>query len=759
MPIFISNFGRYVLSIIIILIVVSATALYDFLLFHIIAEFISIIIGVLVFILVTNSRRHLDNSFFLLLGVAYLYVAILDFFHTLSYFGMGIITGHGASLPTQLWLIARFTESLSILIALRLFHRRLNYSVLHLAYAAVTGLLLADVFYFGYFPAAFIQGSGLTAFKIYSEYAIVAILFVALTSLYAKRRFFDRRVFFYLHYSIIATILGELVFTLYTDVYGLFNVIGHLFKIISFYLIYLAIVKTGLTDPRRLFYKKLADSEERLKESEERYRSLIELSPDAIIVHSNGRIRFANPAAAALFALKRAELDGQKMIDYIDPGFHSLIEDKFAGSLAGTAKAPRAQIRIKSADGRFIFVEVVSKAITYRGQEAVQMIMHDITKRMEDEHRLKQHARRLEELTREIFKFQLAVEDASDAITITDDRGIIVYANQAAEIKTGYTDKEIIGQTSRLWDCRLLADKDNSVLERRTPWDLLKSGQSSFNGEVMNRSKNSREYLSALSISPVYSAEPKVIYYVCIERDITRLKEIENAKLEFVYFVSHQLKNPLAGIRLLIELLFKGLAGEFTSGQKNYLADIAGSAEKMSKLIETLLQMSRLELGTFPIEPEPMDLAIQFNMLFDSLRLQADKKSIKMTKNIPAGLPVILMDLNAFNLIFENLVTNAIRYTKNGGTITAAAELAGGEIIVKISDTGRGIPAGVGDKIFKKLFRANNARQSDMEGTGLGLYIVKTLADMIGARVWYESHEGAGTTFFIALPLDKFQAN
>ena len=115
------------------------------------------------------------------------------------------------------------------------------------------------------------------------------------------------------------------------------------------------------------------------------------------------------------------------------------------------------------------------------------------------------------------------------------------------------------------------------------------------------------------------------------------------------------------------------------------------------------------------------------------------------------------MDTSVFNLIFENLLSNAIRYTDNGGTITIELTNQNNELTVKISDTGCGIPEQARGNIFTKHFRAENAKKKDPGGTGLGLYIVKTIADKIGARVWFASQENVGTTFFVALPFDKFR--
>jgi len=243
------------------------TSLYSYLLFHGLAELFSIVIACGIFMLAWNSRRFLDNTYLLFIGIAYLFIGGLDLIHTLAYKGMGVFPGYDANLSTQLWVAARYVESLSLLIACFFIGRKLKTNLVFLSYISAMFLLLGSIFSWNLFPLCFVEGMGLTAFKKISEYIISLILLASIAMLFKKRREFDEGVLRLLIASIILTIGSELSFTFYVHVYGLFNLIGHYLKIISFYLIYKAVIETGLVRPYALLFRDLKRSEKALRKA------------------------------------------------------------------------------------------------------------------------------------------------------------------------------------------------------------------------------------------------------------------------------------------------------------------------------------------------------------------------------------------------------------------------------------------------------------------------------------------------------------
>lgn len=267
---------------------------YNYLLFHSLAELFSIIIAVSIFLLSWNARRFLQNDYILFVGVSQLFVALLDILHTLSYSGMNIFTGYDANLPTQLWIAARYWQSLSFLAAVFFVRRKLKPYLLILIYSILLALLIGSIFYWNLFPASYIEGAGQTAFKLTSEYIINGIYLLALLGLIYQRQHFSRVMLRWMVLAIVASMLAELAFTFYVSVYDLSNLVGHYLKIAAYYFLYKAIVETGLVKPYELLFHDLVRNEEALRIS----RDELQRINDELIA-ANRKLLEANAATQA----------------------------------------------------------------------------------------------------------------------------------------------------------------------------------------------------------------------------------------------------------------------------------------------------------------------------------------------------------------------------------------------------------------------------------------------------------------------------
>ena len=267
-PVIIKGIAANTLFAVIFLFGLYLTSLYSYLLFHSIAELFSIVIAFSIFMFAWNSRRYIDNFYFIFLGIAYLFIGGLDSLHTLSYKGMNIFTDYDYY-ANQLWIAARYMESISLVVAFAFLSskRKTKPFQVFLVYSVTSFLIVASVFYWKSFPVCFVEGEGLTLFKKLSEYVISSILVVAIYLLYKNREHFDKQVFRLLLWSMIFTIFAELAFTFYISNYGISNLIGHFFKIISFKFIYEAIISIGLTKPYDLMFRDLKKNEQALIEA------------------------------------------------------------------------------------------------------------------------------------------------------------------------------------------------------------------------------------------------------------------------------------------------------------------------------------------------------------------------------------------------------------------------------------------------------------------------------------------------------------
>jgi len=333
-------------------------SLYSYLLFHIIAEIFSIIVAFSIFIISWNSRRFIDNNYFLFIGIAFLFVGLMDLAHTIAYPGMAVLPGSGTNAAAQLWISARYIQGLSLLAAPLLIGRRLRFNWLIPSYGLIVLLLWVSIFYWQNFPACFIEGVGLTAFKKISEYVISLILLGSIFVTFQKRREFDSMVLRLLFAAIIVTIISELFFTLYEHPFGLPNLIGHFLKIVSFYLIYKAIIETGLVRPYDLLFRNL-------RQSEKRYRDLYEEAPNAYLsVNIKGKIERANRSAAEMLGYSRDDLIGQAALDlYADtPYGKAKAEGVFKRFMAGE-EIRDEELEMRRTDGSSVWINLSVRPI------------------------------------------------------------------------------------------------------------------------------------------------------------------------------------------------------------------------------------------------------------------------------------------------------------------------------------------------------------------------------------------------------------
>ena len=311
------------------------TSLYSYMLFHSIAELLSIAAAWGVFMLAWNSRRYFENNYLLIISVSFLFVGAIDLLHTLAYKGMNMFLGYDANLPTQLWIVARYLQSLSLLIAPLFMRKKIRMDVLFSGYFIIISFLLASIFYWKTFPDCYIEGAGLTQFKKTSEYIISFIFAASIWLLLREKKEFERRVLQLLITSIIASILSEISFTTYVSVYGLSNLLGHFLKIISFYLLYKAIIETGIRRPYDLLFRNLKQSEEALKDSEGRYRLIAETSLDIIFqVDPQGIIAYCSPVVYKL-GYTREEIVGRNFNGFLPSSELLKAADAFQKVISG----------------------------------------------------------------------------------------------------------------------------------------------------------------------------------------------------------------------------------------------------------------------------------------------------------------------------------------------------------------------------------------------------------------------------------------
>lgn len=259
-----------------------------------------------------------------------------------------------------------------------------------------------------------------------------------------------------------------------------------------------------------------------------------------------------------------------------------------------------------------------------------------------------------------------------------------------------------------------------------------------------------------------------------VAQDVSKHKALSRAKSDFVTLASHQLRTPLSIIKWYVDFLVNGDAGDITSEQKKYLEEVYVSNERLIELVNALLDVSRIDVGTFSIEPEPADIILLADLAMKKFDQDVAKKRIRVIREYQE-IPIINLDPRLTKIVFENIFSNSVKYTPEEGIIKVVIKKTEKDVLIKISDNGCGIPKEQQPKIFSKLFRADNVRKIESVGTGLGLYIVKAAIEKSGGKIWFQSpsleflmdadnqklsqkEQMKGTTFYLTIPLKGMKA-
>lgn len=498
---------------------------------------------------------------------------------------------------------------------------------------------------------------------------------------------------------------------------------------------------------RRKTNKKLSELNEIIRESEGKYKLVVENSPDIMFIQKGGQILFANKKFIELSGFSLEELKKISIFDLVSPEERENAIKFAKRRLEGGEVPDEYEIKTINKNGKVIYFDLHMSKTLYHGSEALLGIGADITVRKN----------RLEIIRR----LSTAIDQSTASVVILDLNGIIEYANKAFCLLSGYEVEDVIGMNIRK------LNPDNYPIEKSDAfWAHIKSGKQ-WEGEFQSKRKDGTYYWDSAVVSPITNSNGEITHFSTVSRNVTKEKEVfeklkENeAKLQeanatkdrFFSIVAHDLKNPFNVIMGYSSLLYSQYEALSKAERLEYIQNINLASESTFDLLENILEWSRTQMGKIEFKPMGFDISNQINEVVLLAHAQADAKGIRLRTKTQQHT-MVYADSYMTKTILRNLVSNAIKFTEKG-EVAVETDIIDDKVMVSVIDTGVGIP----DDVYHKLFRIDQQVKTtgthNEKGTGLGLILSKEFVGKNGGEIWINRMEGQGTIFNFTLPSFK----
>lgn len=353
-----------------------------------------------------------------------------------------------------------------------------------------------------------------------------------------------------------------------------------------------------------------------------------------------------------------------------------------------------------------------------------------------------------ETISAEKHKLDTIISSMVDGIIVLDLHRNIVLANKSAEKMTGYKHEELINK--KMEDLISLSDSDGKKIDLKE----LCQVHSSIPVIVNITGKGQQKAEVKITVVQVADGIQSDLNCILILHDTTKEEVFEQMQIDFVSMASHEFRTPLTSINNYLSTLKEEAFQKLNKEQQDFLDRAFDSSKQLTALVENLLNVSKIERGSFAIIPQPLEWTRILQQAVEDNKTQAVKKDISLTLNLAdRSLPPVLADQVRVTEVLNNLITNAINYTKEGGKIEVGAKVEDGVVLTYIKDNGVGIPKDILPHLFTKFFRSPTALKEMRSGTGIGLYISKSIVDLHKGKIWVESTPSKGSTFYFTLPL------
>jgi len=503
----------------------------------------------------------------------------------------------------------------------------------------------------------------------------------------------------------------------------------------------------------------------------------VEVSPDQIY-----RYLSVNSAFTEAVGKSKEEIIGKRIEEVLPKSSQELFLQKMKEAVASGNTVRFESVFEYRSGSRFGDVALTPVCLDNATCTNLIGLIYDVTARKEAEHALKQRTEEAQQANELLQKqsadlrtalervstfaaktdeqktlYELMLASIGDAVVVADAKGMITVLNKAAETLLSLPTADLVGKPVAEMVRFIKKDEKEPMQE---VWQEVKAATAPVYLQLdMNvlDSHNTPIPVSAI-LSPIINKLQEHTGTIVTLRDIREQRQLEETRISFISVASHQLRTPLTSMRWFSEMLLGGDAGAITQDQKHFIERIYQGTDRMINLVNLLLQIARVEARRLKVQPVPADLQQVTKGVALSLKATLDEKKQTVTVGAePPDFPLIPIDQDIIWQVIQNLISNASRYSPEGAEIKIHLALRGNEVVYSVADKGIGIPEKEKPKIFEKFYRAENALRAVPEGSGLGLSLVKSLVEGWQGKIWFESQEGKGATFFFTIPITGMQ--
>jgi protein-histidine pros-kinase len=474
-----------------------------------------------------------------------------------------------------------------------------------------------------------------------------------------------------------------------------------------------------------------------------RFGELLELTPDAILmVNVTGRIVFVNSQAERVFGYQRGALLGTPVEALLPERFHRMHHEhrsRFFSAPRTRAMGAGLELYGRRHDGQEFPVEIsLSPLITDEGT-IVMSAVRDISERKEAEQ-----------------KFRSLLESAPDAMVIVARDGRIAVVNSQTERLFGYRREELLGQPVEVLVPERYRAKHSG--HRVGFFSQPRARAMGAGLELYGLRRDGSEFPVEISLSPLETEEGMFVSSAIRDATVRKryeqgLQEANRLKNVFLANMSHELRTPLNAIIGFSEFLIDEKAGPLSGRQKEYLTDVLSSGRHLLQLINDVLDLSKVEAGKIEIRAEPFSVRQAIEEVCTGTAAMAASKGIAVERRIAGALDEVTLDRQRFIQVLYNLLSNALKFSDAGASVSVSARADNGSLQLRVRDTGIGIRHGDLEKLFVEFQQLDAGTARHFEGTGLGLALTKKLVEAQGGSIRVESERGKGSTFTVLLPL------